>query len=184
MELNKINKYNNTTFYKVVCKDKSVAQVFVGHTTDLVKRVGMLAVECSNPKCTAYNTAINQFIRAHGDWDNFEVEPIEQVSCSNLTEVLKRKKEHVISCKDNLNVVVPSRTLKEWNVDNKDHIAATHLEYYVNNYDHVAGVHHEYYQKNKERLNVKHKCECGGHYTFSNKLCHEKTQKHQDFIKA
>ena len=36
----------------------------------------------------------------------------------------------------------------------------------------------KYYEDNKDRLNEKHKCECGGCYTYKNKLAHERGKAH------
>ena len=54
----------------------------------------------------------------------------------------------------------------------------------------IAKEHSEYkkewYEENKDRIsakdNVHHDCECGGKYTHSNKVRHERSKKHQDFI--
>ena len=39
------------------------------------------------------------------------------------------------------------------------------------------------YEKIKEKLSEKHLCECGKLYTFGHKKRHEKSQKHQNYLK-
>ena len=40
-----------------------------------------------------------------------------------------------------------------------------------------------YYRLNKEKYSKKYYCECGGRYTISYKSHHNKTKKHQEYVK-
>ena len=82
--------------------------------------------------------------------------------------------------------MIPDRTKKEFQKEyrenNKEIIAFKRKEYNEKN----SLKHKEYYEKNKEQLLLKWKekfnCDCGGKYTYTNKIQHFKTKKHQKFI--
>ena len=102
-------KYINIAFYKIVCNDANITDLFVGHTNDVHRRNETQLMECTNMRCNAYNTPINQFIRNNGGWDNFKLVVIDHVSCHTLLEVLQLKRIHIKTQNANLNSVVPSR---------------------------------------------------------------------------
>jgi hypothetical protein len=67
---------------------------------------------------------------------------------------------------------------KEYRESNKDNIARNKKEYYNNNKHKIQGKKKDYYNSNKKIINEKHKCECGGKYTYGNKSQHFKSNKH------
>ena len=133
----------------------------VGHTNNVSNRIDYIAKECSNMKCSAYNSPINQFLRGNGGWDNFKLVVIGNVSCHTLLEVLQHKRIHFQTHNANLNTIVPSRTKQEWNKEHADQV-----------------------QKHYITRNTKCTCECGGQYTHTHRSQHENTIKHQTFINA
>ena len=54
--------------------------------------------------------------------------------------------------------------------------------YYEANKDKISQTHKKYYEANKNKLCKTMICACGGKYTLTHKLVHEKSQKHQKFI--
>ena len=61
-------------------------------------------------------------------------------------------------------------------------------EYYENNKENILLVDKQYREKNKEKLKEKHlekfNCQCGGKYIYSNKSKHEKSLKHQAYLRT
>ena len=53
-----------------------------------------------------------------------------------------------------LNSCIPSRTIQEWEIENKEQIINRHKAYYVNNKEHTNTITKEYYQNNKEHLTI------------------------------
>jgi len=164
-QITKMNKYSNMCIYQIVCKDPKITDCFVGHTNDIKSRNETISKECSNMKCSSYNTPINQFLRNNGGWDNFNIEVLQYVSCSTLFEVLQIKQNNIKACNANLNTIVPSRTKKEWHVD------------------HLAQVT-EYQKEYHKQKAIHGKCDCGGSFCYGHKLRHERSMKHQKFINA
>ena len=76
---------------------------------------------------------------------------------------------------------------KKYYQNNKNCINKNTKEYYLNNKDNLKQKATEYYQNNKDKIkeynNRKQICSCGIQYSTCNKKQHEKSNKHQDYIK-
>ena len=65
--------YSNTIIYKIYCKDPSVTDVYVGHTTNFVQRKYSHKQTCNNVKSPYYNLKLYKTIRENGNWSNWEM---------------------------------------------------------------------------------------------------------------
>jgi len=84
--------YSKTIIYKIVCNDVSVKGVYVGHTTDFIKRKTAHKNLCHNENNKMYNLKLYQFIRANGGWQNFSMLEIEKYSCIYGNEARTRER--------------------------------------------------------------------------------------------
>ena len=75
--------YSNTIIYSISCKDKTISDVYVGHTTNLIKRKCQHKVSYNNlnNKLKIYET-----IRKNGGWDNWGMKEIAIYNCKNKDE--------------------------------------------------------------------------------------------------
>jgi hypothetical protein len=73
--------YSNTIIYKITCKDVSVTDVYVGHTTNFVQRKHAHKQGCINNNCKLY-----EVIRANGGWSNWKMEIINFFECKDHYE--------------------------------------------------------------------------------------------------
>jgi len=75
---------------------------------------------------------------------------------------------------------------KEYYELNKDDITEYKKQWYEKNKEVIAKKIKEKYENNKEdiakRQNKKCICECGAEYTYTNKIRHQKSKKHQDYL--
>lgn len=75
---------------------------------------------------------------------------------------------------------------KAYREANKEKVNAQKKAYSEANKDKINAKHKKWREENKEKLqqirSEKHQCPCGGRYTHVNKVKHEKTKKHQQFI--
>ena len=92
--------YSNTIIYKITCKDQSVTDVYVGHTTNFVQRKFAHKQNCINNKIQSllYTT-----IRENGKWDNWTMEIVDVVNCANHYDAVKKTQEYSILLHANLN---------------------------------------------------------------------------------
>ena len=100
--MKKETDYSSTIIYKITCKDELVKDVYVGHTTDFVKRKYSHKQDSINGKCKLYAV-----IRANGGWDNWQMEIINFFNCKDLSEAKQREQEYFISLNATLNSVEP-----------------------------------------------------------------------------
>ena len=160
--------YSKTLIYKIVCKDISITDCYVGNTTNFTQRKRGHKSICNNEKDKKYNLSIYQFIRENGGWDNFDMIEIEKYPCNDANEAKKQERFFIELYNAKLNTRLPSRTKKQYHEDNKQ----------------IENVKCKiYYDKNKEMINRKMLCECGCEVNSNHKKRHERSKKHIDFLK-
>ena len=146
--------YSKTIIYRIICKNPSITDCYVGHTTNFVERKCQHKYNCNNKKTKSY---VYQFIRANGGWENWDIVEIEKYPCNDSNEALKRERYNFELYNATLNNNIPSRTMKEWNNDNKEY----QKEYRENNKEKKK----EYYENNKDKIKLYHKI-----YTLKKKI--------------
>jgi len=104
---------------------------------------------------------------------------------------LREQERHLIEHRVCVNENIPNRTMAEWYQDNKEKKAEWYqdnkekkAEWYQDNKENLKERHADYYQANKEKLVKKFNCPCGGKYTHINKSAHNKTKRHQNWLKT
>ena len=195
--------YSKTHFYKIVCKDTSITDCYVGHTTDFTKRQWQHKNSCKNQNAKAYNFYVYQFIRDNGEWDNWEMILINVENCKSNVEARQRERYYKEQLKSSLNVKYPLRTRKEYDQTNSQEIKQYKQEYQVKNKGRIKVYKQNKYEEDKEKIEHKHKqyyennkeaifkrirqvcvCECGSTYTYGHKARHLNTRKHQKYINS
>jgi hypothetical protein len=93
--------YSNTIIYKIYCKDKNIHDIYVGHTTNFIKRKYQHKNFCNNieKKLKIYET-----IRQNGGWDNWDMIEISKYNCKNKQEAIIKENQHYEELKASLNV--------------------------------------------------------------------------------
>ena len=76
--------YSNTIIYRIVCKDTSITDCYVGHTTNFINRKNGHKTKCNNEKDKNYNLNVYQFIRDNGNWENWDMIEIERCNAIEI----------------------------------------------------------------------------------------------------
>lgn len=202
--------YSNTIIYKLCCNDPSITEVYVGHTTNFTRRKQQHKQACNIETNKCYNLYVYQFIRDNGGWTNWSMIEICKVDCIDSNDARKNERQHIELLGATLNKVIPTRTCKEYYIDNKsvilenvhkyneenrEHINNRQIEYRKNNYDIVRQRDKEYrennrtkrcdvtkkwYQKNKDIILEKKK-----QYRDANKeILNEKQRLRRELLKS
>ena len=193
--------YSRTQFYKIVCKDLTIIEIYVGHSTNWTKRKNKHKYSCNNENSKEYNYPVYQFIRNNGGWDNWDMILIEDYSCENKLQATQRERYWIETLNATLNCNIPSRTYQEYYETNKDKILQQTKQYIQENKDQILQQRKQYreenvelisqrksiyYEKNKERIiqkrNEKITCECGSSVIRANLGRHQQSKKHQDYM--
>ena len=104
--------YSSTIIYKITCKDASVNEVYVGHTTNFVQRKYAHKQSCINENSTNYKCKLYEVIRSLGGWVNWKMEIVGFFNCANQYEARKKEQEYFISLKATLNSIEPIPKIK------------------------------------------------------------------------
>jgi hypothetical protein len=94
--------YSNTIIYKITCKDPSITDVYVGHTTNFVQRKNAHKQSCKNDNCKLYTV-----IRDNGGWQNWNMEIVNFFNCHDHYEARKNEQEYFILLNATLNSIEP-----------------------------------------------------------------------------
>ena len=172
--------YSKAIIYKIVCKDITVTECYVGSTTDLTRRRNHHKCECQNHNRKHYHCYIHQFIRENNGFSNFDVVKVEDYPCSNREDLYTRKRQVIEELGATLNKQIPSRTREEYHKEYNEQNRDKKKEYYEQNKDKMK----EYREQNKDRINARNQekleCQyCGKMICRNHISTHHKTQKCQ-----
>ena len=159
--------YSRTIIYKFVCKDLSVNNVYVGSTTDFVKRKCMHKFCSINENNKSYNTKVYKMIRENGGWNNWEIVEIEKYPCNDKREAETKEREWYEILNADMNTIRPRMT--DENIKEKNNKAQKVWR-------------EKNIEKIKKQREEKYTCKCGKTLTKMKKARHERTKKHIEYI--
>jgi len=99
--------YSNTIIYKITCKDPTVKDVYVGHTTNFVQRKHAHKQSCTNNKSSNYDCKLYEVIRNNGGWNNWFMEIVGFFNCNDHYEARKKEQEYFELLRATLNSIEP-----------------------------------------------------------------------------
>ena len=125
--------------------------------------------------------------------DECYIELVELYPCNSKIELHRREGEIIRATTTCVNKCIPGRTIqqiteyqKEYNVKNKEQKKGYNKNYGIINKEIITEQKKIYRENNKqkisERKKQKYTCECGSTLRKDDKVSHEKTTKHQNFI--
>ena len=102
---------------------------------------------------------------------DYKIQLLEKIEYETKTELFKREGYYILKYRDIcVNKCIPCRTIKQYYKDNVEKINEVNRQYYKDNRDKI-----------REKQNEKTDCLCGGKYTRSNKVRHDKSKIHIAF---
>ena len=105
--------YSNTVIYKIVCNDLLITDVYVGSTTDFIKRKYLHKSDCNNINRKSYNEKKYIIIRANGGWNNWSMIEVEKYPCNDNNEARARERYWFELINANMNTIKPFITEDE-----------------------------------------------------------------------
>lgn len=118
----------NYTIYKLVCKDLDITYSYVGSTSNFTRRKSEHKRVYNNENSKKYNLKVYETIRTNGNWDNWDMIMIEELTCSKL-QAHTRERYWVEQLDAKLNIVVPTQTRKEYRETHKQERKIYDVEY-------------------------------------------------------
>ena len=174
--------YAKTVMYKICCKDTNITDIYVGHTTNIKRRIKHHKDNCKYPDNKHYHLKVYEFIRNNGEWNNWDIIVLEEYPCNSHLDAIIKEREYYETLKATLNSYYPQRTFKEYCNDNIKYNKEYKKQWYNDNKEILNEKAKQYYNDNKEEINEKRKekiiCECGCEIRKSDLKTHQKTAKH------
>jgi len=155
-------------FYRFVCNDPNISNMYVGSSIDLVKRKSSHKSKCNNPNDKLYHLLVYKTIRDNGGWDNWRMLEIEHKNVKDKTEAKQREQYWIefYNAQMNMMKTIPiniQEYYREYREQNKEQLIDYQREYYEKNKEQISNYQREYtkqhrdeikeyYEQNKEQL--------------------------------
>ena len=114
--------YSQSIIYKICCRNPDIKEIYIGSTTNFYRRKQEHKSICNNSNIKNYNLNVYKFIRANGNWDNWDMIIIEKFECNDKLELHKQERYWLENLQASLNSQIPNRSKKEHYDNNKDKI--------------------------------------------------------------
>jgi hypothetical protein len=153
MPKNIIN-YDNTIIYKLCCNDMTIKDIYVGHTTNFIKRKQCHKNCCNSSQNKKHHLYKYEFIRNNGGWNNWSMIEIIKVKCIDVYEACKIERQYIEELGATLNKYMPIILETE----KKEYYKKYYKEYYKNynqiNKDKIKLYYENYNQINKDKIKL------------------------------
>lgn len=140
----KVLNYSNTSIYKLCCKDPLITDIYVGHTTNFKNRKSCHKNRCHTETNKSYHLYVYSFIRDHGGFNNWDMIEICKLECIDKRDAERNERKYIEDLGASLNKIIPTRTLKEWYIDNKEKVIDQSNKWREDNREHYNEVCREY----------------------------------------
>ena len=186
--------YSKNIIYKLVCNDLNVKDIYVGHTTNFIKRKQKHKSVCYNQNDTKHNLKVYKMIRDNGNWNNWSMIEIEKYPCNDKNEACARERYWYELLNANMNTYCPTFDRKKrkdnekaYYVANKEDIIKKVHEYAATHKEDISKRSKNYREVHKEQIKARRSkvciCEiCNREYTHDHKARHERTKVHLNQI--
>lgn len=171
--------YSNTIIYKIFCKDTTIKDIYIGHTTNFEKRKYQHKLCSKSSFENKNNIKLYNFINQNGGWDNWDMIEIAKYNCKDFTEARIKELYHCNELCASLNTVPPYVDKTNYFCDecNIDCLCPKQLETHL-----FTNKHNKNIEKVTKNTNTKFNCEncdfiC---YKQSNWNRHLNTNKHNN----
>ncbi len=126
--------YSKALIYKIYCRDENVKDIYIGETTDFIRRKYCHKRDCER-KYKQYETSrhlLYQAINSNGGWHNWVIEELEKFPCENKQQLLDRETFWIMELNASLNIRVMKSTKeykKEWYNQHRETVRKKQKEY-------------------------------------------------------
>ena len=182
--------YNNSSIYKLVCRDHEIVDCYVGSTTNFKARKRGHRCAVTNENSVKFNYRVYKFIRENGGWRAWAMVLIEPYNAEDKQELRKREAYWVEKLHATLNCQIPGRTSRQYAKDHAEYYAKYKHTWYILNRgrilnnqkrhrdqipDEIAKRNKLYYEKNKHLRQKRATCSCGVTVRADSLSRHKKT---------
>lgn len=163
--------YSKGKIYKLECLN--TGKLYVGHTTKqyLSQRLQSHLSQMKQWRKGKHHYCTSFKILEGG---NYQITLIESYPCKSEDELKARERYWIETTRNRVNKTVPTRTAKEWAIENHDRIRQQRKEYYQANKEAICERVNAYRMANQEQIREKKK---EYHIANQDRIC-EKTRSY------
>ncbi len=147
--------YANSVVYTISCNDSQITDIYVGCTTNFVKRKSSHKSDCNNSDSKHHHFKVYQFIRDNQGWGNWTMAPLHKFPCKDKMEQAIEERRVMKELGATLNGCIPGRTMNEWYLDNKEKVRVSRKIYQSNNKEKIAARSKLYRDNNVEACKLR-----------------------------
>lgn len=145
--------YNKGCIYLIKNnQDFNNENVYIGSCCNFARRKCKHKTTCNNPNSKRHNLKLYQEIREKDGWDCWVMIKLHEYKCESKYELNLEERRVIDEYKAKLNMVIPTRTIKEWREDHKEEISEYKKKYDEDNRDKILKRNKEYRKENKEMI--------------------------------
>ena len=89
--------------YKIVCKDKSITEFYIGSSVNFNRRIRLHKSNSNNLNCKEYCIPLYMFINVNGGWDNWDIIVIKEYKFITRKELTINEQYYKNKLKPELN---------------------------------------------------------------------------------
>jgi hypothetical protein len=172
-----VKDYSKTIIYRIVCKDTSITDCYIGHTTNYLERL-----RTHRERTKTHDYLLYKCIRENGGFENWSMIEICKYPCKDKREAESEERKYIELFNPTLNRYLrPIITEEERAIKKKECDAQFRPKYYQENKEKILEYHKIHREKVKHIRYAITECECGGRYMYQNKGQHFKSKKHIEF---
>jgi hypothetical protein len=146
--------YSKCVFYRLVCKDATVNECYVGHTTDEKNRRYAHKTCCTNATNKKYNFFVYKFLRDHGSWDNWELIVHEKMPVKDKQAAKLRERFWLQFYKATLNRQLPGRMKTEYRAAHVEEMKTYNVKYQAAHVEEIKANKAKYRAAHVEEINA------------------------------
>jgi len=166
--------------YRISCLDESVKECYIGSTLDFHRRMCQHKTCCHNENSNKYNYPLYKFIRENGGWGAWKMTIIDSLTTTDKNEMIKCERKYIDEYNFTLNIVKPTRTKKEYHLDNKEELAEKRKLYRQEHKEEIVEYKRQYAQDHKEELVEKSRQWCNANREKYNERMKHYYQDHKE----
>jgi len=167
--------YGNGKIYKIVSSYTDM--IYIGSTT---KKYLSQRMDTHRQDLIKWMNNKRNFVSSYPIllYEDARIVLLETYPCTCIDELRAREQHYINLYCD----IVVNHHKAYTGLNKKEYHKQYDKQFYKNNKENKKQSAIQRYYANKKQINQKNDCVCGGKYTTNNKVKHENTQKHQDYI--
>ena len=87
--------FNKSVIYKISCKNVAIQNIYIGSSTKFTSRRAKHKKNTNNKVGPLYHLKLYKTIRENGNWNEWNMEIIEEYPCENKNQLIEREKYYI-----------------------------------------------------------------------------------------